>query len=206
MFMRWGLIESEKPNYKERGLDMVRVANDDEVRECARLGAAILGAQRVEFLLYGVVSHLAEVRRNESKRFKSLDPEKFLRGDLDDLKATLGQLVREFGDKLLLTTVDLENFVNDRNLIAHNYWRLTKANLRGAQRLQDPEGFLTEFAERCSYWERVLRGLVAVMKRENARKLGEDANLSEEEHTYVSHYERHVATFLGEQERLKREC
>ena len=183
---------------------MVRVTYDEEVRECARVGAAILGAQRVEFLLYGIVSHLAEVHPIGSKQFKLLDPEKFLRGDLDDLKATLGQLVREFGDKLLLTTADLENFVNDRNLIAHNYWRLTKANLRGTRRFQDPEGFLTEFAERCSYWESVLRVLLAVMKRETAMKLGEDANLSEDESKYISHYERNVATFLDEQERQRR--
>ena len=182
---------------------MVSVANDEEVRECAMVGAAILGAQRVEFLLCGVVSHLAEVHRDGSIQFRSLDPEKFLRGDLDDLRATLGYLVREFGDKLLLNTADLESFVNDRNLIAHNYWRLTKANLRGAQHLQDPEGFLTGFAERCGYWERVLRGLVAVMKRENARKLGEDTNLSEDEHTYIGHYERNAAIFFSERERQR---
>lgn len=56
-------------------------------------------------------------------------------------------------------------------MIIHNYWRLTKANVEGARRLQDPERFLIEFAGKCSHWERVLRGLVAVMKRETARKL-----------------------------------
>lgn len=180
---------------------MIRLAKDDEVHECALVGAAILGAQRVEFLLYGVVSHLAEVHRSKSKRCKTLDPERFLRGDLDDLKATMGQLVSEFGDELLLTTEDLESFVNDRNLIAHNYWRLTKANFRGARRLGDPEHFLTRFAKRCGYWEMVLRGLIAVMKREAARRLGEDARLSEEEHAHISHYERHVEHFLDEHEK-----
>ena len=180
---------------------MMEVAKDEDVRECALLGAAILGAQRVEFLLYGAVSHLAKDHLNKSRQFRTLDPENFLRGDLEDLKATLGQLVQEFGYKLLLTTEDLESFVKDRNLIAHNYLRLTKAEITGAQRLEDPEEFLIRFADKCVYWEKLLRGLVAVMKRETARKLGEDARLSEEQHTYISHYERHAECFLQGQER-----
>ena len=103
---------------------------------------------------------------------------------MEDLKATLGQLVREFGDKLLLTTEDLDKFVKDRNLIAHNYLRLTKAHIKGGRHLEDPERFLMDFTKKCSYWEKVLRGLIAVMKQAAAKKLGQEAILSEEERTY----------------------
>ena len=81
-----------------------------------------------------------------------------MRGDVEDLKATLGQLVREFGDQLLLTTEDLDSFIKDRNLIAHNYYRLTEAHIEGGQRLEDPEMFLMEFTKKCTHWEKVLRG------------------------------------------------
>ena len=179
------------------GTATMQGAIDEQVRECAMLGAAMMGAQRVEFLLYGVVSHLAEIHPEESRQHRSRDPEQFLRGDPSELKATMGRLVRDFGDRLLLTSADLSNFVRDRNLIIHNYWRLTKANVEGAQRLQDPERFLIEFAEKCSHWERVLRGLVAGMKRETARKLGRHADISDEERAYIEHYERHAEVFLA---------
>ena len=59
---------------------------------------AILASQRVEFLPYGLISHLNERARSEIKTFGNLDPESFLRGDVKDLKATLGQLVKGYGD------------------------------------------------------------------------------------------------------------
>ena len=41
--------------------------NEDVLRECATLGAAVLAAQRVEFLLYGLVAHVKpELKRTES--------------------------------------------------------------------------------------------------------------------------------------------
>ena len=118
------------------GNDMARVNSDEVIQECALVGAAIIAAQRVEFLLYGVISHLAGLPEHQNSRFRTLDPEKFLRGDAKDLKATLGQLVEWFGDKLLLTTEDLDKFVKDRNLIAHNYFRLTKARIKGGDALK----------------------------------------------------------------------
>ena len=59
----------------------------------------------------------------------------------------MGQLVRDFGDTLLLTTGDLEEFVKDRNLIIHNYWRLTKANVHDVQGV--PEAIETTWTGRC---------------------------------------------------------
>ena len=62
------------------------------------------------------------------------------------------------------TTEDLVSFIKDRNLIAHNYYRLTEAQIKGGQRLEDPEMFLMEFTQKCTHWEKVLRGLIATMK------------------------------------------
>ena len=91
----------------------------DLIDECALIGAAILSAQKLEFALYGIVSHLSDLQGD--KRFRDLTPEKFLLGNINDLKVTFGQLEAAFGEKLLISSKDLKDFIKDRNLIAHNY-------------------------------------------------------------------------------------
>ena len=172
----------------------------DAIREMAMLGLALLSAQKVEFILYGAISHLSGLSDAKDKRLRTLDPKVFLRGELDDLKLTLGQLVDEFGDKLLLTSEDLEGFVDDRNLIAHNYYRLTKTNIKGGPRLENPEEFLTDFIGRCNYWESVLRGLVQVMRRSIADQNGVDITFTEEDIRYIQCYEEHAEVFLRSKE------
>lgn len=131
----------------------------DLVEECKLLGASLIGAQKIEFTLYGIASHITHAYDGKKdRRIEELTPEKFLRGDLNELKMTLGQLEKSFGHALLLDTEELAKFVEDRNLIAHNYWRLTKTNIKGSEKLQDPETFLREFLKRCSYWEGVVNG------------------------------------------------
>lgn len=131
----------------------------DLVDEYALIGAAILSAQKFEFTFCGIVAHLSHLpEAQKEKRFRELTPEKFLRGSLEDTKATLGQLEKTFGDKLLISTSDLKQFIEDRNLIAHNYWRLTKSHIKGARKLNDPESFLRGFLARCDQWSRILRG------------------------------------------------
>ena len=177
---------------------------DKVVREYALIGAAVLGAQRIEFALYGVISHLAEHARSQDKRFKNLDPEKFLRGDMKDLKATLGQLIKAYGHQLLLTTEELSQFVEDRNLIMHNYWRLTKAHISGDDRLENPEDFLLQFVEKCRHWNRILQGLITLMRRQTAKKLGKEReiSLSAEELSSIRYYEQNAEKHLARLHRL----
>ena len=171
---------------------------EETLRECAFIGAAVLDAQKVEFALYGAISHLAGLPQNQDSRFRNLDPEKFLRGDVKDLKATLGQLVRAFGDKLLLTTEDLNKFVAERNLIVHDYWRLTKAHIQGGQRLEDPQKFLMQFTAKCLHWKKVLQGFIALMKIEAAKHPDEKrgANLTTEEEDCIEYYKQNAKNHL----------
>ena len=163
--------------------------------ECALVGAAILGAQKVEFALYGIAAHL----NLQDKRVNKLDPEKFLRGDIKNIKMTLGTLVKFVGDKLLLSTDELDQFVDERNLIAHNYWRLTKAKIRDGRKLDNPEEFLIQFAAKCDYWEKVLSGLIALMKQKAAENENRESELklSEKESSNLKYYmkaaENHLA-------------
>ncbi|HHX8443395.1 TPA: hypothetical protein ACVO0G_004828 [Vibrio diabolicus] len=170
--------------------------------ECTLLGASLLGAQKLEFALYGVVSHLSHAYDGKKdKRFTELTPEKFLRGSVDDLKLTLGQLEMAFGEKLLITNSDLKQFIKDRNLIAHNYWRLVKTNVKGAETLDRPEEFLKTFIARCDYWQSVLNGLLWLLMLEAAKKEGriEEINLSEHQQSEIDIYREHVEKIPNKQ-------
>ena len=139
--------------------------------ECALLGGAMLSVQKLEFAFYGIVSflsHLPEAKKD--KRFRNLTLETFLRGNTKDLNATLGQLEAAFGEKLLISGTEFKGFIKDRNLIAHDYWRLTKSNIRDSERLANPEAFLREFLLRCERWTRIFNGLLWILMKGVATK------------------------------------
>lgn len=144
------------------------------------LGGAMLAAQQLEFSLYGMAAFLKE----KSGKFKDLTPEEFLRGDGSKTKATLGALVKAFGPKFCMDGDELTSLVNDRNLIAHDYWRLTKANVAGGRKLENPENFLLQFTIRCEKWIRLCQGWVALAVRslaESDKKLNETETIPQSE-------------------------
>ena len=114
---------------------MVSNTHDEVLVECATIGAAVLAAQRIEFLLHGLIAHVKPELKRRDKRLRHLTGETFLRGDPSALRATLGQLVDAYGTELLLSADDLRKFVKNRNLIVHDYWRLSKARIRGGRTL-----------------------------------------------------------------------
>lgn len=168
----------------------------DLIDECALLGAAILSAQKLDFALYGIVSHLSHLpEAQKEKRFRNLTPEKFLRGNAEDLRATFGQLETAFVEKLLISTDELKKFISDRNLIAHNYWRLTKSNVKDGDRLSDPEAFLKEFLVRCDQWAGIIRGLLYVLMEAAAEKESRlsEINFNEQQQKDIKTYCAHIA-------------
>ena len=48
------------------------VNNDEVLRECATVGAAVLAAQRIEFLLYGIIAHVKPELKGRDKKFRHL--------------------------------------------------------------------------------------------------------------------------------------
>lgn len=157
-------------------------ADDDgeaKVREMALLGTAVLLAQKFEFALYGIAAHLSHLpEAQQEKRFRELKPEAFLRGDPSDLKATLGQLVARFGKPLLLASNELDQFVADRNLIAHNYWRTFHANIDGVRRRQGAEQFLTRFISLADHLLKVVSGLLTSLRIEAALQEGREGDIT----------------------------
>ena len=171
---------------------------DDILLECASVGAAVLAAQRIEFLLYGLSAHVKPELKSGDKRFRDLTPEGFLRGDPAELRATLGQLAKAFGPKFLLSSDDLEEFVRARNLIVHDYWRMSKARIRDGRRLESPLTFLLKFLHDCQHWEGILRGVLVTMKLSAATSAddGEPLALTQEALDYMDEYHRHVHAHL----------
>jgi len=172
----------------------------DTLEECALLGASLLGAQKLEFALYGVVAHLSHLdEAQKKKRFRELTPEKFLRGSVDDLKVTFGQLEKAFGQRLLISNEELLKLIKNRNLIAHNYWRLTKADISGSGILDNPETFLKEFISMCDYWQKVFNGLVFTLIEAAAKKENrlDEICFNENQRKDIAAYHKHAAKTLN---------
>ncbi len=153
---------------------MERSVDDDgeaKIREMALLGTSIMLTQKFEFALYGMVAHCSHLpEAQQEKRFRDLTPEAFLRGDPSNLKATLGQLAAKFGEPLLLASNELDQLVEDRNLIAHSYWRTFHADIGGRDRRQDAELFLTGFISLVEHLLKVISGLLTRLRIEAALK------------------------------------
>jgi hypothetical protein len=166
--------------------------------ELTLLGVAVYAAQRVEFLLYGLAAHTANNAVEFKRDFEELTPETFLGGDIADLRATLGKLVRAFGRPLLIQTPELVEFYQDRNLIVHNYVRVFRLSIRTARREDGPE-FLREFIRRALAWEQVLTGLRVELMQAAAIKEGREdevALLSEADQLAREAFREHAARVI----------
>lgn len=132
-----------------------------KLQEYALLGSALIAAQRVEFYIYALAAHIdTEHPSKDGTRFSELTAESYLRGDPATHKATLGQLVKKFAEILDINTVELEQFVEDRNQVIHNYWRLYQSQIRDSVRGENGPQFLREFIELSNIVEKQILGCI----------------------------------------------
>ncbi len=132
-------------------------------RELTLLGACVYSVQKFEYGLYGLASHYSHISEAKNNRaFKNLDPEKFLRGDLSDFRATLGQISGTFGNEFHLKSEFLDGFLEKRNLIVHRIWRLTHDRKDEAP-FSDLGEFLQDFLLECEEWIKIFRGLLSLI-------------------------------------------
>lgn len=164
------------------------------------LSLSLIAAQRVEFRLYGLAAHVQPDAAE--KRFKDLTPERFLRGDVAELKATLGQLTRAYGDKFFISTEDLTSFVESRNLIAHNYYRTFILKIAGTENREDGIPFLESFLLEAQRWDTILAGLNNVMREAAAKAQGKAISFTPAEResmdAYISNAARHKGVELSD--------
>lgn len=154
------------------------------------LGLAIVAAQKVEFVLYGIASHLPHVSKDT--KFRKLTASDFLSTDPKTRKlrkATLGSLAGEYGGKLMLPSHRLEVYVQDRNTIVHEFWREVVGG-KGTGAIKEPRQLLIGFIEESEEWIAALRGLLSFLQEEAAkrRKGSAEYKLTEADKKYRESY------------------
>ncbi|ULN66078.1 hypothetical protein MID13_21060 [Vibrio gigantis] len=124
--------------------------------EHALLGASLLASQKVELALFSVISKLAKTLSKEQQQSLGLELDTFLREKPSDQASTLGLYEQTFGEQLPLKTNELNDFIYHRNLVTRGFWRVTGADVKGGEKLANPELYLKEFLAKCEYWQVML--------------------------------------------------
>lgn len=124
--------------------------------EHALLGASLLASQKVELALFSVISKLAKALSKEQQQLLGLDLDTFLREKPSEQASTLNLYEQTFGEQLPLKTNELNDFIYHRNLVTRGFWRVTGADVKGGEKLANPDLYLKEFLAKCEYWQVML--------------------------------------------------
>ena len=124
--------------------------------EHALLGAALLASQKVELALFSVISKLAKALPKEQQQPLGLDLDTFLREKPSEQASMLSLYEQTFGEQLPLKINELNDFIYHRNLVTRGFWRVTGADVKGGEKLANPELYLKEFLAKCEYWQVML--------------------------------------------------
>lgn len=146
--------------------------------EYSLLGIAVVYAQRVEFAIYGLAAHFPNsADKLLKKRLASTTPEDFLRGDVSKLTITLGQLAKGFGPAIGLEEERLDRYIEDRNIVAHSFYRLFHMDIPGVTKRENPAEWLRLFIANSARLERDLRMLMYEIRVQGARASGDSDKL-----------------------------
>lgn len=162
------------------------------------LGKASVSAQRVEFILYGIASHLGHLEEAKKDNiFNKIKAKDFLSDDPEKRKlrtATLGRIYKVFGEKLLISGLPFDHLIKERNFFAHECFReLCKVKNEGEIRKR-----LNEFLELADVIEKALKGLLSQLMEAFAKKEGRESEfrpLSDDE-VNRSYYKAIVALHM----------
>ena len=125
--------------------------------EHALLGASLLASQKVELALFSVISKLAKaLPKEQQQQSLGLDLDTFLREKPSEQASMLSLYEQTFGEQLPLKTNEINDFIYHRNLVTRGFWRVTGADVKGGEKLANPELYLKEFLAKCEYWQVML--------------------------------------------------
>ena len=125
--------------------------------EHALLGASLLASQKVELALFSVISKLAKaLPKEQQQQSLGLDLDTFLREKPSEQASMLSLYEQTFGEQLPLKANELNDFIYHRNLVTRGFWRVTGADVKGGEKLANPELYLKEFLAKCEYWQVML--------------------------------------------------
>lgn len=124
-------------------------------------------------MIYGLAAHFPQnADKLLKKRLESTTPEEFLRGDVSKLTITLGQLAKGFGPALGLNEAMIEQYIEDRNVVAHSFYRLFHMKIDGAEPRENPVQWLRHFIANSLVLERDLRKTLYQIRLSSALAAG----------------------------------
>lgn len=136
------------------------------------LGKSLFFAQKVEFVLHGIASHLGHLEEaKKDKLFSNITARDFLSNDPEKRKlrkSTLGQIYKLFGDRLLINNIAFDLFVEERNFFAHEFFRATSNNSTEEELIKR----LNNFIELSILTEKAMQGLLSRLIEASAKKEG----------------------------------
>ena len=103
-----------------------------------------------------MISKLTKALSKEQQQSLGLDLDTFLRETSSEQASTLNLYEQTFGEQLPLKTNELNDFIYHRNLVTRGFWRVTGADVKGGEKLANPELYLKEFLAKCEYWQVML--------------------------------------------------
>ncbi|MFM2588802.1 glucosamine-6-phosphate deaminase [Vibrio sp. TBV020] len=118
------------------------------------LGAALIATQKVDFLLYRVIQPICKTHlSSEVKPLANKTSDQFLQGTMKELKPVLSTLEETCSEQMPLTASELSDFIYKRNLITHQFWQVTEADIKGSEKIANPEDFLRNLLTECEAWQ-----------------------------------------------------
>ncbi|MEZ5451755.1 MAG: hypothetical protein R3E93_02885 [Thiothrix sp.] len=170
-----------------------------------KLGEALFIAQKVEYILYGIASHMGHLEEAKKDwRFAKITAKDFLSDDPEKRSlrtATLGRLYKLFGERLGISSLPFDLFVKERNFFAHEFFRALSRNANEAEYLKR----LADFIGLSTLTEKALRGLLSELMEAAAKKEGRESEfkIQPEDKLNRNYYKAFVALHLHEQGQIQ---
>lgn len=140
-----------------------------EITFLSSLGAAVIQIQIAEYAMLGAISHLKETILIKDKRFKDLNPQRFLSNDPIDKvyrKQTLGVIIEFLKSNVKIFNLDdLEIYLSNRNDLVHNYWRIYLSHNRFNDRTEKVKAlkFALSVYQDSLKWSSIFKGFIYEM-------------------------------------------
>jgi len=126
---------------------MTQPTNIQNNEQLSLLGSVLISMQKVNFSLYRLMQPVCETHSAQNvQQLANKTSDQFLQGTTTELKPTLLLLEEAC---LPLTINELLDFIYKRNLVSQRFWHVTNADIKGNEKIANPESFLRNLLAEC---------------------------------------------------------
>jgi len=157
------------------------ISKKDEAFVYARIGMALISAQRVEYITGQLLEHLAEF----DNELYNITAEDFLyQKGLKKPKKTLGQIFKllKLKPEFMIDSV-LNDYSKRRNIIIHNFW-VSHLNTKSVEQVTKAITFCNEFGKFSDVLESFFKGFLYNLSMYHTNKHRQDLNIESWEKDY----------------------